>query len=128
MNTIKNKPYLFIVDDEPSLRLLLTEYLKPIYEIVTLSSAEEALEGLKLSEPKLMIVDLNMEGMSGLELIRQLRNQAKWKQLPILVLSSNDSSSHRIEALRAGADDYMIKPFNPEELEVRLEVISKRLA
>jgi DNA-binding response OmpR family regulator len=75
-----------------------------------------------------MVVDISMEGMDGLSLIRELRASTKWHQIPILVLSGNDTSNDRIVALRAGADDYLIKPFNPEELEVRLENIQKRMA
>ena len=115
-----------IVDDEPSLRLLLAQYLKGHYEVIAAASGEEALELLKTNTPHGLVIDLNMEGMSGLEVIKKLRASEKWRLLPIIVLSSNDTSHDRIEALRTGADDYLVKPFNPEELEVRLEVIRRR--
>ncbi len=122
------KPYLLVVDDEPALRLLLAAYFKKQYEVLLAENGEEALEMLKLSEPQAMVVDISMDGMDGLSLIRELRASSKWHHVPILVLSGNDTSNDRITALRAGADDYLVKPFNPEELEVRLENIQKRMA
>jgi len=128
MTTSIPKPYLLVVDDEPALRLLLAAYFKKQYEVLLAENGEQALEMLKLSEPQAMVVDISMDGMDGLSLIRELRASTKWHQMPILVLSGNDTSSDRIVALRAGADDYLVKPFNPEELEVRLENIQKRMA
>ncbi|MFY8037791.1 MAG: response regulator transcription factor [Cyclobacteriaceae bacterium] len=122
------KPYLLVVDDEPALRLLLAAYFKKQYEVLLAENGEQALEMLKLSEPQAMVVDISMDGMDGLSLIRELRASSKWHHVPILVLSGNDTSNDRITALRAGADDYLVKPFNPEELEVRLENIQKRVA
>ncbi|MCA4896606.1 MAG: response regulator transcription factor [Cytophagales bacterium] len=127
-STDQIKPYLLVVDDEPALRLLLAAYFKKQYEVLLAENGEQALEMLKLSKPQAMVVDISMEGMDGLSLIRELRASTKWHQIPILVLSGNDTSNDRIVALRAGADDYLIKPFNPEELEVRLENIQKRMA
>ena len=127
-STDELKPYLLVVDDEPALRLLLAAYFKKQYEVLLAENGEQALEMLKLSKPQAMVVDISMEGMDGLSLIRELRASTKWHQIPILVLSGNDTSNDRIVALRAGADDYLIKPFNPEELEVRLENIQKRMA
>ncbi len=123
-----SKPYLLVVDDEPALRLLLAAYFKKQYEVLLAENGEQALEMLKLSEPQAMVVDISMDGMDGLSLIRELRASTRWHHVPILVLSGNDTSSDRITALRAGADDYLVKPFNPEELEVRLENIQKRVA
>ena len=122
------KPYLLVVDDEPALRLLLSAYFKKQYEVLLAEDGTQALEMLKLSEPQAMVVDISMDGMDGLSLIRELRASTQWHHMPILVLSGNDTSNDRIVALRAGADDYLIKPFNPEELEVRLENIQKRVA
>ena len=127
-STDQIKPYLLVVDDEPALRLLLAAYFKKQYEVLLAENGEQALEMLKLSKPQAMVVDISMEGMDGLSLIRELRASTKWHQIPILVLSGNDTSNDRIVALRAGADDYLIKPFNPEELQVRLENIQKRMA
>ena len=127
-STDELKPYLLIVDDEPALRLLLAAYFKKQYEVLLAENGEQALEMLKLSKPQAMVVDISMEGMGGLSLIHELRASTKWHHIPILVLSGNDTSNDRIVALRAGADDYLIKPFNPEELEVRLENIQKRVA
>ncbi len=127
-STDELKPYLLVVDDEPALRLLLAAYFKKQYEVLLAENGEQALEMLKLSKPQAMVVDISMEGMDGLSLIRELRASTKWHHIPILVLSGNDTSNDRIVALRAGADDYLIKPFNPEELEVRLENIQKRMA
>lgn len=126
--TLMTKPYLLVVDDEPALRLLLAAYFKKQYEVLLAENGTQALEMLKLSEPQAMVVDISMDGMDGLSLIRELRASTKWHRMPILVLSGNDTSNDRIVALRAGADDYLVKPFNPEELEVRLENIQKRVA
>ncbi|MBI3219575.1 MAG: response regulator transcription factor [Bacteroidetes bacterium] len=127
-STPETKPYLLVVDDEPALRLLLAAYFKKQYEVLLAENGEQALEMLTLSKPQAMVVDISMDGMDGLSLIRELRSSSQWYHIPILVLSGNDTSGDRITALRAGADDYLVKPFNPEELEVRLENIQKRVA
>ena len=89
------KPYLLVVDDEPALRLLLSAYFKKEYEVLLAEDGTQALEMLKLSEPQAMVVDISMDGMDGLSLIRELRASTQWHHMPILVLSGNDTSNDR---------------------------------
>lgn len=119
---------LLVVDDEPAIRLLLSEFFKKRCRVVAVDGGRKSLEWLnENSLPCAMIVDLNMPDMGGIEVIKQIRAQSALDGLPIIVLSSKESSQDRIQCLRAGADDYLVKPFNPEELDARLESILRRV-
>lgn len=118
---------LMLIDDEPAMLLLVAEFLKNKYQVSAFSNGVEAMKSMAIVQPDLLIVDLNMDSMNGLSIIEAIRQNEFYKHLPIMVLSGDDKSQSRIKALRTGADDYMVKPFNPEELEVRLEVISRRM-
>jgi len=125
----KNKlPILLIVDDEPALRLLLTQFFQNQFRIITLDGGHACLKYLEeKDEPDVMITDLNMPDMAGIDLIKKIRTTTKWDYLAIVVLSSAESSKDRIECLRAGADDFVVKPFNPNELDARIGAIMRRL-
>jgi len=125
----KNKlPSLVIVDDEPVIRLLLNEFLQKKFKIHTLNGGLECLHYLEENDlTKILIIDLNMPDISGLEVITILRSNKKWAKLAIIVLSAEESSKDRIRCLNAGADDYMLKPFNPQELDARIYSILRRI-
>ncbi|MBS1509002.1 MAG: response regulator transcription factor [Bacteroidetes bacterium] len=125
----KNKmPILLIVDDEPALRLLLNQFFQKNFTIVTLEGGFACLKYLEeKDEPQVLIIDLNMPDMSGVEVIKKIRSNSKWDKLAILVLSSAESSKDRINCLNSGADDFVIKPFNPEELNARINAILRRI-
>lgn len=83
--------------------------------------AQEALDWMKSEKelPSLIVVDLNMPGMSGEEFLKHIRTSGFYFHLPVVILSGEDDSETRIRCLEAGADDFMIKPFNPRELAAR---------
>lgn len=119
---------ILVVDDEIAIRTILERFLGRRYNVKGAESGEKALALLKESEaPDCLILDLAMPGIDGFELIRKIRDELHLSRLPIIVLSSKESSADRIRSLKSGADDYVIKPFNPEELEARIESIFRRI-
>lgn len=120
-------PEILVVDDEPALRLLLQEFFKRDFRVVPLKDGTETLQWLIKNElPTLAIIDLMMPGLSGLELIKTIRAKREWDELSIVVLSAKESSIDRVNALNAGADDFVVNPFNPEELRARINSVLRR--
>lgn len=109
-----------IIDDSEMMREFLRTYFSKFCDVSTFSDASEALSELdRQITPDLILLDLNMPNMSGFEFLAQLRNSSLHKDIAVIVLSSADSSEDRIRCLSLGASDYVIKPFNPKELELR---------
>lgn len=118
---------ILLVDDRSSITLLLVHFLSKHYEVEAKNDGLEAIAWLQQGNiPDLIITDLQMPNIDGLELIKRLKESGYFKNIPIIVLSSKDSSSDRVQCLKAGADDYLMKPFNPEELLIRIEKILLR--
>ena len=118
---------ILVVEDENLLRHHLKVRLGEAGHVVNaVADAEEALYSAREFHHDLAIIDLGLPGMSGLDLIRQLRNQGA--TLPILILTARGSWQDKVEGLGAGADDYVVKPFQFEELEARLNVLLRRWA
>jgi len=121
------KTKILIIEDDAYMQLILSEFLNHIYEIETCNNVLDALNYLQNGNmPNLIISDLNTPNFSGLELIAQLKSSSFFKAIPIIIISGDDSSDKRIQCLNAGADDYIVKPFNPAELEARIRVVLKR--
>lgn len=119
------KPHILIVDDDDRIRDLLARYLtREGMLVVTAESAENAQEMLTALAFDLMVLDVMMTGQSGVELTRQLR--AANETTPILLLTARGEVEERIEGLSAGADDYLVKPFEPRELLLRIQAILRR--
>lgn len=119
-----NKPAVLIVDDEPQiLRVLRTSLSMRGYEITTAFSGEEALEQIRKQIPDLVILDLVLPGISGLQVCAQIRELSK---VPILVLSAKGAEGDKVTALNLGADDYVTKPFGMDELLARMKAILRR--
>ena len=117
-------PHILVVDDEPQItRVLRTALVAQGYEIRVANDGEMALEIMKDWSPHLIITDLSMPGMDGIELSRRVRAVS---QLPILVLSVRDQERQKIDALDAGADDYITKPFSMNELLARVRANLRR--
>ncbi len=113
---------VLIIDDEPIMRKLLEQILKQKYETVCLENGREALEWMYSGNiPDAVVADLNMPEIDGFEYITKVRESAFFNDLPLIVLSGEESSSERIKCLKLGANDYLIKPFNPEELGLRID-------
>lgn len=118
---------ILVVDDKQALSDMVAQYLRQNFEMTTKKNGLEAMKWLQSGNvPDLIITDLEMPEMDGFELIKGLKQSGFFKDIPIIVLSCKDNSSDRIECLKLGADDYMIKPFNPEELMIRVEKLLVR--
>ena len=114
--------HILIIDDEPVMRKLLEQILKSKYHIDTQENGREALDWMYSGNiPDLVVADLNMPELNGFEFIQRVRESGFFADLPLIVLSGEESSSERIRCLKLGANDYLIKPFNPEELALRME-------
>ncbi len=119
-----NPVRILIVDDEPQITRVLRRSLSSKgYEVQAAADGEEALKVYNQWKPNLIITDLSMSGMGGLELCRRIRNIS---QVPIIVLSVKGEEKTKIEALDTGADDYVTKPFSMEELFARIRVALRR--
>jgi two-component system, OmpR family, KDP operon response regulator KdpE len=117
---------VLVIDDEPQiLRALRINLRVRQYEVHTAGSAGEALEVAAKHPPDLVILDLGLPDMDGVEVIHGLRG---WTEAPIIVLSGRADSTDKVEALDAGADDYVTKPFGMDELLARMRAVSRRVA
>ncbi len=116
---------LLIVDDDASMRLLLAEYFRRLgYEVVEKETGAEALEPASSGRFDCFIFDVTMPGMTGLELLQRVRERGI--ETPALFLTAHDQVEDKVAGFRAGADDYLAKPFSPRELEVRVEALLRR--
>ena len=117
---------ILIVDDEPQiLRALRINLHARQYEVSAAADAGHALRAASTDHPDLVVLDLGLPDMDGVEVIRRLRD---WTPVPIVVLSGRSGSRDKIEALDAGADDYVTKPFNIDELLARIRAVTRRRA
>ncbi|GGK56752.1 response regulator transcription factor [Rufibacter glacialis] len=122
------KQCILIVDDEPTIGLILEHYFSSSYHVVVKSNGKEAMNWLEEGHPiDAIVADFEMPFMNGLDFIRQLRASTLFKDIPLIMLSGKEESRNKILCLKSGADDYMIKPFNPEELEIRIKNVLKRV-
>ena len=117
---------ILIVEDDPVMVAFLDEYLSSEFETKAMSDASKALEALPSLGASLVILDLFMPGMDGFGFLERARSVRDFDRLPILVLSSSNKSEDRVRALEAGADDFVIKPFNPQELAARIKNLIRR--
>jgi two-component system KDP operon response regulator KdpE len=116
---------VLVVDDEPQiLRALRINLQARHFDVITVTDGAGALEAAKSQRPDLLILDLGLPDVDGMEVISSLRS---WTDVPIIVLSGRAGSTDKIHALNAGADDYVTKPFNIEELLARMRAVSRRL-
>ncbi|HEX3733649.1 MAG TPA: response regulator transcription factor [Solirubrobacterales bacterium] len=121
---MSGEPRILVCDDEPQILRALRVILRDAgYEAVTASTGEEALDRAAVKPPEAAILDLMLPDVDGVELTRRLR---EWSAMPIVVLSAVGEEDRKVEALAAGADDYVTKPFGPRELIARLEAVLRR--
>ena len=117
---------VLVVDDEPQLvRALATNLRVRGYDVDVAETGERALELAARNHPDLIVLDLGLPGIGGIEVIEGVRG---WSTVPILVLSVRDAESDKVRALDAGADDYVTKPFGMEELLARVRAATRRAA
>jgi len=119
---------IVVVEDEMTMQLILKKYLSTHYQVEIFKDGLDAMAFLQQGNvPDLIISDLNTPVMGGLALTKQLRASDFFSTIPIIILSGEESSEMIIQCLEAGADDYLVKPFNPKELEARLRVVLRRI-
>ena len=120
------EPTVLIVDDEPGiLRLIKLELEGQGFDVMAAPSGERALEAAGKRWPDIAVLDILMPGMSGLELMKRLRAQ---RMLPVIMLTAKDTEADKIRGLESGADDYLSKPFSPDELSARVRAVLRRAA
>jgi len=118
---------VLIVDDNPMMGAFLTHLFEKNYKVQWCSNAEEALGWLlKQNLPDLIISDYALTGISGLDFLNQLKKSGFYQDIPVIMLSGKGKSDQRIECLRAGAEDFILKPFNPTELELKVEKLTSK--
>ena len=123
---MSNAPHILVIDDEQQiLRALRTILTEKDFKVTTASRGEEGLTLAATLEPDLVILDLGLPDMDGVEVCAHLR---EWTQCPIIVLSVRDSEREKVAALDQGADDYLTKPFGIEELLARVRVALRHAA
>ncbi len=122
MNTVN----ILVVDDEPQIRRVLRSTLsRQGYVITEAKTGEEALQSLRKERPDLVLLDMNMPGMGGIEACREIRRAS---DAPIIMLTVRNAESDKVAALDAGADDYVVKPFGIDELLARIRAALRRYA
>jgi two-component system response regulator ResD len=118
---------VLVVDDEPTIGEVLSRYLQRAgYETRLAGSGEDALAQAESERPDLVVLDLMLPGVDGLEVMRRLRQQDRGRTA-IILLTARGEESDRIVGLRLGADDYVVKPFSPAELVARVDALVRRL-
>lgn len=121
-----NKLQILVVEDDKSVRNLMTTTLKAHdYKYIAAATGEEAILQASTHNPDIVLLDLGLPDMDGVEVIKKIRT---WSNMPIIVISARSEDADKIEALDNGADDYLTKPFSVEELLARIRVTARRLA
>ena len=118
------RPRILLIEDEPQVRRYLRTSLPPQgYELLEAATGEEGLRLASVEEPDLVLLDLGLPDLDGLEVARRLR---EWSEVPVIVLSARGQEWQKVEALDAGADDYLTKPFGFAELLARIRAALRR--
>lgn len=115
---------ILLVEDDKNLGKATAEGLKESFAVDWVRSAEEGQDALATTTYDLLILDINLPGISGLDFLRMLCKESD--QIPVLLLTARDAVQHRVEGLNAGADDYLIKPFDLDELLARCAALIRR--
>src|SRR5450432_2599394 len=114
------RPRLLAIDDDPAVLRLINRVLSGEYDVTLAADGEEGLRLALASPPDLILSDVSMPVMTGPELLRQLRLEPSLAEIPLIVLTGDGDDQLRLELLRGGANDFLVKPFSMEELRVRI--------
>lgn len=118
---------MMAIDDEVSMQLILKNYFKNDFLVITKNNGKDGLEWmLEGNFPDIIIADINMPQMDGYTFIEQVKASGYLRNIPMVMLSGNDVTNNKIRCLELGADDFMVKPFNPRELAARIKAILRR--
>jgi two-component system phosphate regulon response regulator PhoB len=119
---------ILVVDDEPDISALVAYHLaREAYRVRTAADGVEALRAVDAESPDLIVLDLMLPGMSGLEVLRELRHRPEAEGIPVILLTARRGEEDRIAGLSLGADDYVAKPFSPQELVLRVGAVLRRV-
>jgi two-component system phosphate regulon response regulator PhoB len=119
---------ILVVEDEPDISALVAYHLaRESYRVRTVADGVEALRAVDSESPDLVILDLMLPSMSGSDVLRELRQRPNTAQVPVIVLTARTSENDRITGLNLGADDYLTKPFSPQELVLRVGAVLRRV-
>jgi phosphate regulon transcriptional regulator PhoB len=122
-----NGQKILVVEDEPDIRKLVNYNLaQERFKVIEAEDGEQALKAIQRDKPHLVVLDLMLPGLSGIELCKILRERADTATLPILMLTAKAGEADRVLGLEMGADDYLSKPFSPRELVARVRAILRR--
>ena len=116
------RAHLLVAEDNPDLRKFLTELLSPYYHVATVSDGRAALEAIQARLPDLVLADVMMPHLSGIELCNQIKRDLRTRTVPVILLTARGGVDETIEGFSHGADDYLVKPFSPRELLMRVAV------
>jgi DNA-binding response OmpR family regulator len=120
-------PKIVIIEDDPALQMVISRFFETRFQVTVFNNGMDGLAYLQEGNiPDIIVSDLNTPQLNGYELIKQIKSSGFFNAIPIMILSGEESTESRIKCLEAGADDYLVKPFNPRELEARINVILKR--
>lgn len=115
---------ILVIDDEYTIRMLLVNFLSREYDVTAKADGVEALDWLEENLPHLIICDIQMPKMDGYEFLQNIRKKGFTRHTPVIMLSASESSRDRVKCYRLGSQDFLVKPFNPEELG---ELVRKNL-
>ena len=124
-NTVKQFRVLVVDDESRILNFLSSKLRASGYEVLTASNGVEALEQVQAEEPDLVVLDVLMPKKDGFETLKELRT---FSPVPTIILSAKGTNADKVKGLSLGADDYLAKPFSPDELIARIEAVRRRLA
>jgi two-component system, OmpR family, phosphate regulon response regulator PhoB len=120
--------HVLVVDDEPDIAALVAYHLaRESYRVRTAASGTEALQAIAADVPDLVVLDLMLPGMSGLELLAEIRRRPELEHLAVILLTARREEQDRVEGLSLGADDYVAKPFSPQEIVLRVAAVLRRV-
>jgi len=121
----KGKPTILVVDDEPRIVELIRISLEDDFNVITANSGNEALHKAKDEQPDLITMDIMMPGMSGFEVVKELKKWDDTAHIPVVFLSAKDQIKDMYKGILTGGDDYITKPFEPEDLVKRIQASLK---
>ena len=117
------KNSILVIDDDRNILAIIEMYLRKAgYEVTCVERGDEALQAFRRAQPALVVLDVMLPGMDGWEVLDKLRQES---DVPVIMLTAKGDTLDRIQGLDLGADDYIVKPFNPMELKVRIEKFLK---
>lgn len=128
MSLPPNLPNILVIEDNAWMQEILMQYLSDHYAVKLCADGLDAYAQLQSGYlPDIIISDLYIPGLSGLELLQQLKTGEFFSSIPVIILSGDGTAETRVKCFEAGVDDYVVKPFNPQELGLRIKAVLRRI-